>query len=194
MDVTSVGPSKLPPQSRRCHATNRRGEQCGRFGFKGTVPPLCSMHGLNGATKAKARKNLATQQAIAIVAKLGTDVQPLADPITALLTTAAKIQALSDQLEQALRAAQESDAPTAERQALAAALSDALGSTHRVLRDIVKLGIQERKVDVIEAQQAQLVAGWVATALNSTDAALTDTQVEAVRAAFASAIRVHQAG
>jgi hypothetical protein len=186
MDVPTS--SRLPTPDRQCRATSKRtGNPCQRW----TVPgaPVCSYHGANAAVRAKAAQTLATREVTAIVARRGAEVTPLDDPVSALLETAARVRAVSDLLGDRLANASEEDSI-----GLVGAYRSALKDTGVLLSAVVRAGLTERKVQVVEAQQAQLVAGWLTEALNSPDADLAYEQVAAIRSSFADAIRVHQAG
>jgi hypothetical protein len=159
-DTSTANPSKLPPDQKRCTATSKRTKlRCARYQTPGLS--VCRWHGGGTqASKAAAKRNLATRSAQAIVAT--HDVEPMASPIDSLLKIARRVELVAELIGDRLNEA--SDADAGERLALIGAYRGALADCAKVTAQVVALGLVERRLGPPEEDTAR---AW-GTALNAT--------------------------
>lgn len=172
-------PARYDPvdDQRRCTATNRAGDRCGRAAILGGS--VCKNHGGGTpAVKAAAARRLAEAEAVATLGEV--DVIPVTNPLVTLGEVAAKTLALSDHLANLLADADLSKAP------LFPAYERSLDRVERFLSAWVKHGFDERMVALHE-RQADLVDRFVSLVLDDLD--LDASQVE--RAAEAKVRHLH---
>lgn len=92
-------PAGKYPTERRCTATNRSGQQCGKYAIRGGS--VCTAHGgRNPSVKRRAEQNLAVEEARAdAAAALGHHgLTPVDDPVIELGKVAREIVAMKDAL------------------------------------------------------------------------------------------------
>lgn len=162
--------------------SKRTKKPCGNHPMRGSN--VCRMHG--GATKqarAKAKERRAEEQAQKALARM--DVQPIADPLTALAELAGQAVAFKDAIAEKvnkLRAIRFLDHKGSEQlRSELAVFERALDRCERFVTSMVKLGLDERLVR-IEEKQADLVLDAIEAALDAADVP-ADMRPEAKRAA-----------
>ncbi|MYM20999.1 hypothetical protein GSY69_13805 [Brevibacterium sp. 5221] len=92
-------PTANYPTERRCTATNRKGQQCGKYAIRGGS--VCTAHGgRTPAVKRKAQQTLAVAQARAdaAAALAHEGLKPVGDPVIELGKAAREIVAMKDAL------------------------------------------------------------------------------------------------
>jgi hypothetical protein len=144
--------------STRCRATARTGEPCKRFAIAGGT--VCPSHGGSAPqVKAAARKREIVAQAQAVVAQY--QHEPLAQPDLELLAVASEFVALKTELGR--RSAELSTLTATDRHgaeqisAILGAYQQSLVQVADVLVKINRLGLEDRRVQVIEADYRKLV-------------------------------------
>lgn len=141
---------------RRCRATNRRGSQCGRTAPLGSR--VCSFHGAKSPqAKRKAAERVAEQADQAVYARYAPDASPLEDPIGALLGVAGEITGFKDfvgaRVAELRAEGWRYRGEAAEQlRSEVAVYERSLDRAARVLIDISKLGLEERRVQIYESQ------------------------------------------
>jgi hypothetical protein len=146
--------------STRCHATTTAGAPCKRWAIAhGTV---CPAHGGSAPqVKAAARKREIVAQAQAVVATY--EHEPLESPDLELLAVASEFLALKSELGR--RSAELSTLTATDRHgaeqisAILGAYQASLAQVADVLVKINRLGLENRRVQVVEADYRKLVQG-----------------------------------
>ena len=169
--------------SHRCTATNRSGQQCRQI--IADEFPVCVYHG--GAApqvRAKAEERRALARAQRLVELL--DAGPCTDPVGALLDLAGQAKALVDilravvaQLDEVAYRGGIGDGQEQVRGELSAYIS-AMGRAESVLGRILSLGLEERRVRVVEAQ-ADLLEAALVLVLRHPDLGLDGVRIERAR-------------
>lgn len=173
-------------EPRRCHAKNRRGEQCGRLAIRGGT--VCINHGgAAPAAKRKAAERIAREKANAVLGKL--NIKPVEDPFAAMQELAGELLALKDKFREKVEALTQVRyvAETEQLRAEVAVYSQLLRDCTAVLTSLARLGLDERMVRVREAQ-AEMIKKAIEGALR--DAGLEGTALAAARSGVARRLRV----
>lgn len=163
--------------ARRCRATNRSGERCGRPAAPGAV--VCASHGAKApqASRRAARRRLEAQA----VRLVGTEVAiiPVTDPIEALCAIAGEALALRDLLRAQVAAL--GDVTNVDRagvehtRALLDTYGTALDRAERTCHNLARLGIEDRLARVSEAQ-VELIFAALQRVVTSRELALNADQ------------------
>jgi hypothetical protein len=135
------------PVRRRCKVILANGEQCKNAPIKGGVVCFQAHGGRSGQVQLAAKRRLVESDARK--ALVGTEHEPLADPVTALLTVASEYMALKDELGR--RASELESIAVTDRtgaQNVAATLQAYMHSLDAVTDTLVKinrLGLEARR-------------------------------------------------
>lgn len=157
------GRNYLDEPCRKCGGEVQR-RPCTQHARKGMT--VCNSHGGNApqnvhAAGRREHQRLAREQAADSLAKVG--VTPIGDPLDALAQIAAEAVALKDHFADLVAELEKSMAFT-DRQgdqkldARVALYERALDRSHRFLADWVRLGFEDRKVQLDEIRTARVVA------------------------------------
>jgi hypothetical protein len=178
-------------ERRVCGAKTRAGGECGHWAMAGGM--RCRMHG--GASphvRAAAQRRVAEAKALRAVRREG--IEPIGDPVEELRDLASEAKSLKDHFGARLKALQEIrySTPGAGEQLRAevALYERALDRSQKFLADLARLGLDERRVRVTEAQAAVLL-GVIVRGLAS--AGLPDDLQLAARTAIATELRLIEA-
>jgi len=151
------------------------------------------MHGaLTPANLAAARRREAEEKALRAVRAGG--VSPVGDPIEALQELAAEAVALKDHFAARLKALEQLRYQSGAGEQLRAEVGlyeRALDRAQKFLADLARLGLDERRVRVTEAQAAVLL-GVIVRGLAA--AGLAEEQQLAARSAIGAELRLIEAG
>lgn len=178
-----------PDPSNRCTARTRRGP-CRNYPVKGAK--VCRMHG--GAApqvRAAAERRTAEAEVTAAADRYAQTAAPVADPLSALLALAGEIVGFKNYLaarvaEMRAEAWRYAGATAEQLRAEVALYERALDRTARVLVDINRLGLEERRTALAEEQGA-LVADAIWRALEAVG--LTTEQRERADVAIVRELR-----
>lgn len=157
----------------RCngHVKNgpRKGKQCMRQP-KG-LQPVCGAHGANQRTKSAAMVREVEHEANEVVAKrlADRDIEPLDDPVGALLEIAGEARVLHDVLRERLNLLEErwthrDFQGKEEMRAYVAAYERSLERVFKFGTDLEKLGLETRRVELEEARWRPVFEAVVETA------------------------------
>ena len=140
---TAGGGAELMDESRRCTATSKQsGERCGRAAIVGGS--VCKIHGGGSPqVQAAANRRLVEQEATKELAKV--EVRPIGDPIVALGDLAAESLAI-------LEVAKANAAGAEVDSAWMAMLERSMERAGKLLEACGRLGLEERRVRLEEAQ------------------------------------------
>ncbi|TDP78321.1 hypothetical protein DEU31_1772 [Brachybacterium sp. AG952] len=176
---------------KRCTATNRAGEQCGRPPMRGGK--VCASHGgKSPRVLAASRRRLAEQEATREVARLSGARDPLTltDVYREMLNTAGLAVAWRDVLEQRVSALDEyagmNGIGSEQVRADVALFERAMDRTAKVLELIARLDLDTRMTQ-ISAQQGEQVARALRAGMDA--AGLSTGQREAAEAAMVAELR-----
>lgn len=169
-------PARYDPvdDTRRCTATNRAGDRCGRAAILGGT--VCKNHGGGSpAVKAAAARRLAEQEAAASLRAV--EIVPVDNPLEQLAELVSESVALQRHLVNLLA---DEDLVTStmfgpQLHVLFRAYERAMERTGKLLADWTRLGFDERMVALHE-RQADLVDRFVSLVLD--DLGLSDEQQE----------------
>ena len=163
---------------RRCTATVRStGQRCKKFPIK--FATQCASH--NNAPQVRAAAKRREIEAGAMVALSRSNIEPLTDPLQALLDLGAEMIAFKDLLGTQVERLNAADLTHVDRQgqqfiaAVANSFSAAMKDAVQLLVQINKLGILERRQRLDEAEYRSIVE-CIHTAVLSPTADLTDDQ------------------
>lgn len=146
---------------RRCNGTNRRGQPCGRTPAVGFT--VCHLHGAKAPqVQRKAAERVAEARAVRMFEQYTPDIgRTVDDPITALLTLAGEISGFKDfiggRVAEMRAESWRYEGEHAEQLRAELGLYErALDRTARILTDVNKLGLEERRVVLAERQGHQI--------------------------------------
>ena len=150
------------PMEHRCTATNRTGERCGRPPMRGAT--VCASHGGKAPQARAAAERRVQAQALEADARavLAFEaVEPIDDPVLALAELAAEVRATVRALGQRVNSLEDVRYPSPLGTEQVRAELDLLGQYQdrlgRMLTALGRLGLDERRVQLSEAQAAVLV-------------------------------------
>ena len=150
------------PMEHRCTARNRTGERCGRPPMRGAT--VCASHGGKAPQARAAAERRVQAQALEADARavLAFEaVEPIDDPVLALAELAAEVRATVRALGQRVNSLEDVRYPSPLGTEQVRAELDLLGQYQdrlgRMLTALGRLGLDERRVQLSEAQAAVLV-------------------------------------
>lgn len=150
------------PMEHRCTARNRAGERCGRPPMRGAT--VCASHGGKAPQARAAAERRVQAQALEADARavLAFEaVEPIDDPVLALAELAAEVRATVRALGQRVNSLEDVRYPSPLGTEQVRAELDLLGQYQdrlgRMLTALGRLGLDERRVQLSEAQAAVLV-------------------------------------
>jgi hypothetical protein len=150
---------KATTPKRKCKAHKTNGDPCPNYAMHGQL--ICAVHGGRARqNKAKAAERIVAEQARTVLARL--DVEPVADPLTALGLLAGQVLAFKDALAEQvnrLEAIRYEDAKGAEQlRSEVAVFERALGECRQVLGLMARLDIDARLAAIEETKAQAVVA------------------------------------
>ena len=176
----------------QCTATSSRtGERCKRAALRGSN--ICTSHGVNSRTRIAAKRRVALAEATALVEAQG--VEPMTDVATQILVLASEARSLLDIL--AARVAELESFSSTDKlgsesiSAILGAYQSQQEKTGRLLIAIAKLGLEDRRTRVAEADHRRLVQA-VQEGVYSDQTLTHEQKQEILRSIFAALESVYE--
>lgn len=187
-------PMLADPMDTRCTATARQtGERCRNRPVPGAL--VCRFHGGKAPqVRRAAARRLVEGEARTLLQRLGQP-SPLGNPVEELLALGAEVRAWQAVLREkvaVLDRLDHTDKTGAERaRALVDLYGQSLDRSHRVLSDLVRLGLEDRLVRMTEAEAAMMFTVFMSA---MSRAGLPGQYHDPLREAMASELRAVAAG
>lgn len=183
----------------QCTAHKKTGERCKQRALRGLT--VCRYHGggRTGAQEVGLRRweeHQAEQKALKALEKQG--IQPLADPVDALYELAAEAVAwknlATERRDELVEWRYKSGGDSEQLRAEIAIWERAAERAFKMLLEIEKLGLAERRTRVTEVQAAQVGTGVLAAVDEALDLIEQGTPIGAVRQGMPTLLRKHLLG